>query len=86
VPLVRKRCSRQLDYAKFFGEILEENLWSKLYAYRSMIVHGEHAAFEGKLQILRDRKTVVDFLKETAKLLLVQSLDEPELMTDLKKC
>ena len=86
IPLVRKRFARPLEHAPYFGEIQEEKLWSKLYAYRSKIVHGEHATLEGDLQVLRDRKTVVDFLREATKLLLIESIREPVLMTDLKKC
>ena len=86
IPLVRKRFVRELDHRLIFGEIKEDNLWSKLYAYRSRIVHGEHATFDGELRILRDRRTVVHFLREATKLLLIASLREPLLMTDLKKC
>jgi len=86
IPLVRKRFVRGLDHRSMFGEIQEVKLWSKLYAYRSRIVHGEHATFDGELQVLRDRRTVVHFLRETTKLLLIASLREPVLMTDLKKC
>jgi len=86
VPLVRKRFVRPLDHESEFDQIGEDKLWSKLYAYRSRIVHGEHATFDGELKALRDMKAVVDFLRETTKLLLIASLDEPVLMTDLKKC
>jgi len=86
ISLVRKRFVRDLDHRSIFGEIQEGKLWSKLYAYRSRIVHGEHATFDGELQVLRDRRTVVHFLKEATKLLLIASLREPVLMTDLKKC
>lgn len=86
IPLVRKRFVRGLDHRPIFGDIQEAKLWSKLYAYRSRIVHGEHATFDGELQVLRDMRTVVHFLKEATKLLLIASLKEPVLMTDLKRC
>jgi hypothetical protein len=86
IPLVRKRFVRQLDHRRWFGEMQERNLWPKLYAYRSKIVHGEKAAVTGKLGPLKDRKTVVDFLRQVMKLLLIEALEEPVLMTDLKEC
>lgn len=86
IPLVRKRFARTLDQASYFDDVSEENLWSRLYDYRGAIVHGEHATFGGKSQVLRDIRAVVDFLRETTKLLLIGSLREPVLMRDLKRC
>ena len=87
IPLLRRRrLERPLDHVPMFGTIDEANLWSKLYRYRSKIVHGEDAKLDGELQVLKDWKTVFDFLREAAKLLLIQSLKEPELLTDLKAC
>ena len=86
IPLLSKRFQRNLDYVEHFGEIKEENVWHKLYGYRSLIVHGEHSNLSGTLKVLKDRKTVITFLKETTKLLLLLSLQEPTLLTDLKKC
>jgi hypothetical protein len=85
-PLVRKRFQRSFDYQQYFSQMEESKLWSKLYSYRSKIVHGEDAKVEGELQPLRDKKTIVKFLREAAKLLLIASLYEPILMLDLKKC
>jgi len=86
IVLVGKRFVRAISHEVIFGEIGEDKLWSRLYAYRSLIVHGEHVAFTRELRILKDRKTVVNFLREICKLLLITSLKEPVLMTDLKKC
>ena len=85
-PLVRKRFIRPIDHQTFFPGIDEAKLWEKLYAYRSKIVHGEDTRIEGKIQVLRDRTNVLNFLREATKLLLIASLREPVLMTDLKKC
>ena len=86
IPLLSKRFQRNLDYVGHFGEIKEEKVWNKLYGYRSRIVHGEHSNLSGTLEVLKDRKTVNKFLKETTKLLLLLALREPTLLTDLKKC
>ena len=86
IPLVRKRFRRALDHNSVFGGLNEDSLWKKLYEYRSKVVHGEDAKLSGNLQALKDQKTVADFLREIVKLLLIQSLDEPLLVTDLKEC
>lgn len=86
MPLVRKRFRRPINHGDVFGDINEDTLWQKMYAYRSKIVHGEDAQISGKLSVLKDTRTVVTFLREAVKLLLIESLDEPTLMTDLKEC
>jgi hypothetical protein len=85
-PLVSKRFERSLNHVSAFGSISEENLWPKLYAYRSMIVHGEQADLTGKLHVLGNRSNVVVFLRQAVKLLLIAALKEPVLLTDLKRC
>jgi len=86
IALLSKRFPRKLEYIKYFGEIREENLWKKLYEYRSQIVHGEHSGLTGSLQVLKNIKTVQEFLRETTKLLLLLALQETTLLKDLKKC
>lgn len=86
LPLLRKRFQRELDYNQYFRPASEETLWSKLYNYRSCVVHGEEPSFANDLQTLNDRNKVLEFLKEIVKLLLLLSLREPVLLTDLKKC
>lgn len=86
IPLLSKRFQRELEYVKYFGKEKKENVWKKLYGYRSQIVHGEHSSLTGSLKVLKDRETVQEFLRETTKLLLLLSLQEPTLVTDLKKC
>ena len=86
MPLVRKRFQRSIDHNTFFNGINENNLWAKLYEFRSKIVHGENADISGKLSGLKNKITVIKFLREIVKLLLIQSLREPILLTDLKGC
>jgi len=86
MPLVRKRFRRPIDHSTFFNGINEDTLWGKLYAFRSKIVHGESADISGKLLVLKNQRTVIKFLREIVKLLLIQSLCEPILLTDLKEC
>lgn len=86
IPLLTKRFERELDYDKNFQSANEDTIWSKLYKYRSNLVHGEHSHIDNTLQVLKDRRNVMEFLKETTKILLLLSLREPTLVTDLKKC
>lgn len=86
MPLVRKRFRRPIDHSAFFDGINEDKLWGKLYAFRSKIVHGEKADISGNLSVLKNEITVVEFLREIVKLLLIQSLLETVLLTDLKEC
>jgi hypothetical protein len=86
LPLLRKRFTCPLEHRNRFGEIDEENLWKKLYAYRSKIVHGEDSQLSGELSCLGRVESVIGFLRETSKRLLQLSLHEPQFVTDLKKC
>jgi len=86
LPLLRKRFVYPLDHRPQFGEIDEENLWKKLYAYRSKIVHGEDSQLTCDLSCLKNVQSVIGFLRETSKRLLQLALHEPQFMTDLKKC
>ena len=43
IPLLTKRFERELDYDKYFQSANEDTIWSKLYKYRSNLVHGEHS-------------------------------------------
>ncbi len=86
IPLLRKRFDRKIDYNNFFAPAGEDTIWEKLYAFRSEIVHGEQAIIDSKLQILKSRENVVNFLHEATKLLLLLALKEPVLLNDLKEC
>jgi hypothetical protein len=86
LPLLRKRFACHLEHRSQFGEIEEENLWKKLYAYRSKIVHGEDSQLNGELSCLGRVESVISFLREASKRLLQLALSEPQFITDLKKC
>lgn len=86
IPLLRKRFQRPLEYGEYFEPCDEPKIWSKLYEYRSRIVHGGTIEIEGDLRVLVHRLHIVPFLRETAKLVLLAALKEPELVNDLKQC
>ena len=86
MPLLTKRFQRPLSINEYFEPASDTSLWKRLYEYRSKLVHGEDSKIDGNLRLLRDRETIVSFLTEAVKLLLLLALREPVLLTDLKNC
>lgn len=86
MSLLRNRFQRPLDYEPFFGIRDGDKVWGKLYEYRSLVAHGEQPNFETVLKLLRSSQNAIAFLREAAKLLILQALNEPQLIADLKNC
>jgi hypothetical protein len=86
LPMLARQFHSDLNHANFFTGLSEEKLWSKLYGYRSKIVHGEDSQLSGDLKDLKNIDAVIHFLRETSKKVLSLCLKEPQFMTDLKKC
>ncbi|MFB6320842.1 hypothetical protein [Saccharicrinis sp. FJH54] len=87
--LLNNRFSEKLNVSEFFKISTEtkfEKIIEKLYAYRSDIAHGNNIDFEKKLQILNNNELVENFLLTMVKRTIKQSLFEPDLILDLKKC
>ena len=81
--LLEPRFSVQLDYTNFASRN-PDSVWGALYAYRSSIAHGNHVAFEGRLNLLVDREHAFSFLVSATRALLLHSLSEPDLVNSLK--
>ena len=86
VVLLRKRYARAITPDQYFLHATEENVWKKLYGYRSSIAHGSVANFNAEYQVLRDHSTVVRFLRDNVKELIAYALRNPEFMSDLRRC
>lgn len=84
--LLKKRFERELNYSDFFKDANEEKIWKLLYSYRSCLAHGNEPNFKKDLQILNDKKTIFSFIQEALKLVIIVSLREPELISDLRSC
>lgn len=87
--LLNNRISAKIDYASHFKcspHISFETLIEKLYNYRHNIAHGDFSDFNNKLQIILGRKEAYEFLYNLLKKVLLASLNEPELVNDLKQC
>lgn len=83
--LLNSRFDERLDYS-IFGNATPDKIWSKLYSYRSALAHGNRPDFAGDLQIIKDHKTALMFVKSATKLLLRQALKEPQLISALHEC
>lgn len=87
MSLLSKRFQRKLDYTLHFPQLPKpEKVWEKLYSYRSAIAHGGEANFNGDFKSLLSGDNILEFLKESLKLLLLYSLKEPDFVTDLQRC
>jgi hypothetical protein len=83
VPFVFERKCEQIDYSQFAGASSDQ-IWKKLYKYRSCIAHGEEPDFGSKLRVLRDQETANHFLTNVTRRLIRFSLDDPGLFEGLK--
>lgn len=86
LALLQKRFAKPVVSADFFGDVQEKKVWTKLYAFRSDLAHGNIPDFQKELRVLKDRATVTRFLKNTLKCLIVLAMKEPEFVADLKQC
>jgi hypothetical protein len=85
LALLDHRWSTPLDYDAF-GESKSETVWSKMYAYRSCLAHGETPDFSGELKILRNADEALKLLRSAVKAVARQALVEPRLIADLRDC
>lgn len=69
-----------------FGKASEENVWKKLYEYRSLIAHGSKEDFNGRLKDLKSNDNVIDFLFRFTKVIWLYALENPIFIADLKEC
>jgi hypothetical protein len=86
VSLLSKRFDHSVKHEVYFGEIRYPKLWGKLYGLRSDIAHGQKYDFEGQYAALQSLENVNKFLDEVAKELIKLSIDENDLITDLREC
>lgn len=84
--LLSKRFDNAISHEDYFGEIAYPKLWSKLYGLRSDIAHGQKYEFQGANEVLRSLENVNRFLDKVAKELIKLSIEERELISDLREC
>ena len=86
MSLLRKKFQRPLNHNDYFKTMSETNTWSKLYEYRSKLVHSVHLDLSRELMVLETREKIIEFLSEAVKLLLLLAMKDPVFITDLKEC
>jgi len=85
LALLDNRWSPKIDYSPFSGAAAE-TVWTKMYAYRSVLAHGGTPDFKRELALLRDHAQAYRLIKETVKAVVRQTLIEPQLLSDLREC
>lgn len=86
LQLLSRRFKSTADHSAYFKEVGTKTLWSKLYEYRSCIAHGDWPDFNKELRVLKSRDAVIAYLHCIVKQLLLTSLSEPDLVSDLRAC
>lgn len=86
IILLRKQYDRSVLPTQYFLDATEESIWKKLYGYRSSIAHGSLANFNSEFQVLRDHNTVIKFLSDNVKELIILALKNSQFMSDLRRC
>ena len=84
IPLLSARMAQPITYESFQGASSKQ-VWDALYSYRSRVAHGGKINFLGELKILGSPMAATSFLRQTTRRLLRAALDEPDLVTDLKR-
>lgn len=83
--LLSKRFDHSVKHEEYFGEIGYPKLWGKLYGLRSDIAHGQKYEFEGPYAVLKSLENVNKFLDKVARELIKLSIEENELISDLRE-
>jgi len=90
ISLLNKRFLNPINLVEYFSPnpdtITENKILEQLYNYRSKLAHGETPDFINSLQILKSSDHANKIIKRLIKLVLIQSMHEPQLIKDLKDC
>lgn len=89
LTLMNNRFFERVDPADYFGKsdaLQYKTVIKKLYQYRSDIAHGNVSDFSKDLKVLENHGAVCTFLHTLTRRLILEALQEPELMRDLKAC
>ena len=90
ISLLNNQFKNKIDIKAYFkGSDTNtlETIIEKLYQYRNDIAHGNLSDFEKDLRILKNQKQmIIPFLHDLLKRILMFSLEQPQLISDLKAC
>lgn len=85
LALLNRRWKPPLDYSAFAAPS-HDKIWPKMYAYRSAIAHGGTPNFAGELAVLGSAKNANSLISEAVKKTILQAIEEPQLLADLRDC
>jgi hypothetical protein len=86
IALLNNRWTPRLDYGAF-GGASPETVWTRMYAYRSLLAHGGQPDFSrGELAVLGNPERALLLIRETVKAVVRYALIEPPLLVDLRDC
>ncbi len=89
IVLINNQLNNRIDFNAYFKgpkTLTEEIIIEKLYYYRSKIAHGDYYDFNNDLQILINHEMTYNFLELLLKRILIYSMNNPQLIKDLKEC
>lgn len=85
--LLGRRTHLKLPYERFGPDCKKDKVWTAIYHYRSAIAHGASADFSSKeLRILGGASQALGFVRASTVAVMRHTLDEPELVSDLRAC
>jgi len=86
ILLLDRRMQRPLAYPHFFETATTDTVWKKLYGVRSSIAHGSDPDFQSEVSVLHSLEHATRFLRLATSAILLCSLREPALVSDLREC
>lgn len=90
IALINNQLKNKIKIDTYFkgpDTLTIENIIEKLYQYRNDIAHGNLSDFENDLQIFKSqRQQIFPFLQTVIRHILLFSLENPQLVSDLKEC
>lgn len=89
LALLNNQFSTRIDIFQYFkgsSSNTIETIIKLLYSYRSDIAHGNRSNFNKELKLLDEqRDMILPFLRDLVKKVLIYSMKNPQIITDLKK-
>lgn len=91
INLINNQLTRKIDIHSYFGKLANttslETVIGLLYDYRSAIAHGSKPDFNKALSMFnKSQNKILPFLLNVIRSVLKFSIDNPQLITDIKEC
>lgn len=90
INLLNNLFTEKIDIRNYFNgpdTLTIEIIMEKIYRYRNDIAHGNFSDFQNELQLIKGQvDKILLFLRELLRKVLIKSLEQPQLIRDLKEC